>query len=173
MSDLIDRQVAIDALGEKPLAWTEGEYELGMQNQWESDVDAIRNLTSAQPETHDKHTETLACDCISRQEAIDALTHKWDGMVTSVFNVLKELPSVQPDIARDIATILENEQDMRVILNAPSVQPQRMRGKWIGGELGRCSICGHEGNASDIWNGCKWMFCPNCGSDLRGTDDVD
>lgn len=49
MGDLIDRQAAIDALGEKPLAWTEGEYELGLQNQWECDVDAIRALPPVQP----------------------------------------------------------------------------------------------------------------------------
>ena len=46
--DLISRQEAIDALGEKPLAWTEGEYELGLQRQWESDVEAIKALPSAQ-----------------------------------------------------------------------------------------------------------------------------
>jgi len=50
MSDLIDRQAAIDALGEKPLAWTVGEYELGLQNQWQSDVDTLKDLPSAQPE---------------------------------------------------------------------------------------------------------------------------
>ena len=53
MSDLINRQAAIEALGEKPLAWTEGEYELGLQNQWESDMEAIINLPSAQPEPCD------------------------------------------------------------------------------------------------------------------------
>ena len=35
-------------------------------------------------------------DLISRQAAIDALTHEWDGMVTSVFDVIKSLPSAQP-----------------------------------------------------------------------------
>lgn len=50
MSDLIERQAAIDTLGEKPLAWTEGEYELGLQNQWQSDVDALKALPSAQPD---------------------------------------------------------------------------------------------------------------------------
>lgn len=56
-----------------------------------------------------KHTEertkTHACDnertethdLISRKAAIDALTHKWDGMVTSVFDVLKELPSAEQE----------------------------------------------------------------------------
>lgn len=50
MTDYISRQAAIDALGEMPLAWTEGEYELGLQNQWQSDVDALKGLPSAQPE---------------------------------------------------------------------------------------------------------------------------
>lgn len=35
---------------------------------------------------------------IDRQAAIDALTHKWDGMVTSVFDVINSLPSAQPDV---------------------------------------------------------------------------
>lgn len=44
----------------------------------------------------------------------------------------------------------------------------RPQGKWIGGEIGLCSICGSKGCASDIWNGCKdGMYCPNCGADMR------
>jgi len=50
MNDSISREAAIDALGEKPLAWTDSEYELALQQQWESDVDAIKALPSAQPE---------------------------------------------------------------------------------------------------------------------------
>ena len=57
MDDLISRQAAIDALGEKPLAWTEGEYELGLQNQWQSDVDALNGLPSAQPERMTENRE--------------------------------------------------------------------------------------------------------------------
>lgn len=34
---------------------------------------------------------------IDRQAAIDAFTHKWDGMVTSVFDVINSLPSAQPE----------------------------------------------------------------------------
>ena len=36
------------------------------------------NMPSAQPETHDKRTETHACDLISRQAAIDAEDDKWN-----------------------------------------------------------------------------------------------
>lgn len=36
--------------------------------------------------------------------------------------------------------------------------------EWSGGELGKCSICGHEGCASDIWNGIyDRYYCPKCG----------
>lgn len=46
--------------------------------------------------TEQVRTYMSLADCVSRQAAIDALTHKWDGMVTSVFDVLKELPSAEP-----------------------------------------------------------------------------
>ena len=48
--DLIYKQDAIDALGEKPLAWVGNEYELGLQKQWQSDVNALRVLPSVQAE---------------------------------------------------------------------------------------------------------------------------
>ena len=50
MTDLISRAAAIDALGEKPLAWMESEYAQGLQNQWAWDVNVIKVLPSAQPE---------------------------------------------------------------------------------------------------------------------------
>lgn len=37
-------------------------------------------------------------DLISRQAAIEWLTTEWDGMVTSVFDGIKRLPSVEPTI---------------------------------------------------------------------------
>ena len=58
MSDLISRQSAIDAHGEKPLSWTDGEYELALQQQWEADVDAIKAVPSAQPDRKKGKWET-------------------------------------------------------------------------------------------------------------------
>ena len=44
---------------------------------------------------------------------------------------------------------------------------ENVRGEWVGGELGECSICGHKGCASDIWTGCnEKCYCPNCGAEL-------
>ena len=71
-------------------------------------------------------------DYINRQAAIDALhkkrietmekgqdvNHIWECL-----DVVAQVPSAQPDIARSIATIIENEKDMRVILaSKPSAQ---------------------------------------------------
>ena len=96
--DLISRQAAIDALGEKPLAWEQGEYEEGLQTQWESDVEAIKALPSAQPTFDARDTQynlPVGTDLISRQAAIDAINRavtkeaaRWS---------VEELPSAQPE----------------------------------------------------------------------------
>lgn len=44
---------------------------------------------------------------------------------------------------------------------------EQKTGKWIGGEHGFCTCCGHEGCASDIWDRCTYTFCPNCGAKLE------
>ena len=50
MKDLIDRQMAIDALGERPMVWTDSDYEIAQRNQWNRDKLAIETVPSAQPE---------------------------------------------------------------------------------------------------------------------------
>ena len=51
MSDLISRDAAIDALGERPMVWTDDDqYTLGERNQYDRDRLAIETLPSAQPE---------------------------------------------------------------------------------------------------------------------------
>lgn len=49
MSDLISRAAAIDALGERPMVWTDDDYVLGARNQYDMDRLAIEALPSAQP----------------------------------------------------------------------------------------------------------------------------
>lgn len=51
--------------------------------------------------------------------------------------------------------------------DAPPAEPELKTGKWVGGELGYCTNCGHEGCASDIWSGCTNTFCPNCGMPIE------
>ena len=47
MSDLISRQAAIDALGERPMVWAESDYELGARNQYDADVLALETVPPA------------------------------------------------------------------------------------------------------------------------------
>ena len=63
MGDLISRKAAIDLIERmKPYHQTSDDI-----------AEMIHNMPSAQPETHEKRTETHACDCISRQAAIDVV----------------------------------------------------------------------------------------------------
>lgn len=77
--------------------------------------------------------------------------------------------------------ILEDGEDRRtfyeVIERQPTIEPQRMRGKWEtiegwdGDEVYRCSECGEEYvliDGTPKENG--YHFCPNCGADMRGTE---
>ena len=68
--DCISRQAAIDALGEKPLAWTDSEYELALQQQWESDVDAIKAVPSAQPEPLTDKEQRIFLAAMAREERV-------------------------------------------------------------------------------------------------------
>ena len=53
--------------------------------------------------------------------------------------------------------------------NAPTIEPQRMRGRWIPTEpdepcFYQCSICRRLNDVTD-------NFCPNCGAWMGGQDD--
>ena len=47
MAEYIDRQAVIDALGERPMAWTDNGYDLGCVNQYDLDRLAIETVPSA------------------------------------------------------------------------------------------------------------------------------
>jgi len=47
MSNYIDRQTAINALGERPMTWTDSDYELGSADQYDQDRSAIEAVPSA------------------------------------------------------------------------------------------------------------------------------
>ena len=91
----------------------------------------------------DKRTETHACDCISRQDAIEALDQDVMGGL-NYRRILRLLPSAD-----------------------------RPTGHWIDTQVDSvglahhciCSICGEEPAAWSSVN--KFDFCPNCGADMR------
>ena len=102
-------------------------------------------------------------DLIDRQAAMDALARIFDQCE----EIEAHLPKGDPDI-----TGYKMYPDYMIVWEylhqLPSAEPKRKKGEWLGGELGNCSVCGHYGCASDIWNGCKDRYCPNCGADMRG-----
>lgn len=83
-------------------------------------------------------------ELISRQAAIDAVEYR-HGIDAS--EALERLPTIDAEPVR--------------------------HGRWIGGELGECSVCGHVGCASDIWTGCDDFYCPNCGAKMDGERRTD
>ena len=50
VGDMIHRQAAIEALGERPMVWVGSDYELGARNQYDADVLALETVPPAQPE---------------------------------------------------------------------------------------------------------------------------
>ena len=124
MSDLIRRQAAIDTDGldeeircemcRNPMHTDRGcdggcTYDEKLYKRIMQILDErIKPLPSAQPEKcTDKRTETHACDCISRQAAIDMLKNRWkktrnyegigDDIAEECELYLKQVPSAQPE----------------------------------------------------------------------------
>ena len=166
MSDLIQRQDAINAIGAEIDELGEhikkAKLCIGKDAEWierfadyrrDGLIDAVMSIESlpsagqncvlceyyTEIETDDgikgKCKRRTGSDLISRQDAVEALEQEIDNAtpingdldsadghyryaLRLAKNIIKSLPSadIEEDIARRIATIIENEQDMRVIL---------------------------------------------------------
>ena len=174
--ELIGKQIAIETiLGQPP--------ELHYPSWYAAQIE---KLPPAPPEYLAEQAGILVTDTdtISRQAAIDEIKeiYEWHDNVTKerIIEHFKQLPSTQPEpsqVAKDIARILENGQDMRVI-----AQPERIRGHWIiretssGDTEARCSHCGFTTLVDEPGNGLHMVsdlnFCPNCGSYNGGENEI-
>ena len=118
MSDLISRKAAIDALrtcyDTEAITYTNGNEYIS----YDQALDLIDEIPSAQPETHEKRTETHACDYISRQAAIDIAKdlliqmeeyHQYNQAVNNYCAELVKLPSAQPTIEPNHIEYTESE----------------------------------------------------------------
>ena len=183
MDDLISRKDALDAIvgctncktAEQLRAYV---TKHSLDNGWIGGVleafDAVEDLPSVQPEKRtDKRTKTHACDSISRQATIEAI-NAWDKFgVDGRGRLVRWQEGLVIYVRlRDVLT---------AIVNLPSVQPERKKGKWIPHiEKSReyigtvlinveydywfCNTCGYRvKNGQPTYN-----FCPNCGADMRG-----
>lgn len=111
-------------------------------------------------------------DYISRQAAIDGLwkaLHEYQDKTEKQFQDSEELDLYDWMVHRIFVQNM-SDIDMQTILNLPSAQPERERGKWdtffsdsykvhkIGVE---CSCCGYRTQE-------RTNYCPRCGADMRG-----
>jgi len=85
-------------------------------------------------------------DLISRKAAIDAL-----DCINGVEEVLRALPSAQPDHLREPTKMMERETGRWVIL----------RNEYGDIVEAVCSNCHMNGRH-------EWAYCPHCGADMRG-----
>lgn len=147
--DTISRQQAIDALDKHIDTFDaiDTNYLCGLRTA----MSILKEMPSAQPETHDKRTETHACDLISRQQAIDIVRNRVKRFTTAC-----------------VLAVTEIEQ-------LPPAQPERKKGKWInhrnddGHNIADCDQCG---NALQWFDGDEIpRYCCMCGADMRGDTD--
>ena len=149
MSDLIDRQAAIDALRE---------YLVGKRCPDDGTLtcrlienEVINKLPTIHPE-HGTNLAEVGTDCISRQAAIDAL------------NKLSE-STYEVDYG-----VVDCDDAINAIAALPPTEPKK--GKWIKtARWGRVYYCNQCRNYLDF-DGVNagrgsTNFCPNCGADMR------
>ena len=107
-------------------------------------------------------------DLIERQAAIDALRY-----VQHRFTVADEAGGM--GAVKWSEDVIYSAAAERVLIELPSVQPERKRGKWVGHSLQNglysldedtCSVCGHSFYQISE-TGCLWNYCPNCGAKME------
>lgn len=141
--DLIFRSAALKSLGEPPPVWTESDYEIGMQVQWTSDFNAIKNVSAA----HQNHIADAdkKGDLISRQAAIDALDKRFD------------------DVPRELTTeILLLRKDLREVI--PSAQPEERTNERT--ETHACDLISRQA-AIDAMAKALWYYPNACYRNLN------
>ncbi len=144
MSNLISRQAAIDAIGEKSdeiyktkqkgATYPHNDFFQGMAYA----ADIVKNMPSAQPVIRTEMSS--ANDTISRQEAIlaierNAYRHTY---VDQIVDIIKWLPSAQPETAK---RIVGKSRDGMTL--------------WY-----QCDMCNEPVHEKD-------EFCPGCGRRLK------
>ena len=123
--NLIDRQAALNALGERPTVWTDDDdYALGERNQYDMDRLAIETVPSAQLVNIAKlqpNCNQVASDCISRQAAISEI------MEDIKDRSLHDDPATPEDYAEGYDEGIRNAAV--IVLQMPSAQPEIIRCK--------------------------------------------
>lgn len=145
MIELIDKRATISALGEEPYVWNDEEWELADRDRWRMDVAVVEDAPTIQ-----------TCeDTVSRQAAIDALwkaLYKYEDKTEKQFQDSDELDADDWFVHRIFVQNM-SDIDRQTILELPSVQPERKKGKWL---------LSDEQRREDTENGNYLFFCSNC-----------
>ena len=135
------------------------------QGRYDEKVEAETSLPNGE-QTHALRTETHACDLIKRQDAIDALKEHRALYCDNTPDSFSKLSYAEKSRVDELDTAIAT------LVNLPSAQPERKKGKWINRSLNilypaferyTCSVCGKHSYSYD--------FCPNCGSYNGGESD--
>lgn len=180
VKDCISRQQAIDALDKHIDTFDaiDTNYLCGLRTA----MSILKEMPSAQPETHDKRTETHACDLIGRQEAIAIERNATVDTNPSHFEAHQKFTQFMDDAEVSSFGRWQWSNGFNTALtavgidlkNLPSAQPERKKGKWVDNKniaFPQCSICGMWIDV--LQQSGKMNYCPNCGADMRteGNDD--
>lgn len=67
MGCLINKEEAIEALGARPISWTDSDYEIGRQNQYDEDMEAIVSVPTVDivrcKDCKHRDPEDKKCEC--------------------------------------------------------------------------------------------------------------
>ncbi len=118
-------------------------------------------------------------DMISRQAAIDAMRkalYDYEDKMEKQFQESDEL-DVAEWIVHRIFVQNMNAIDRKVIMDSPTAQPERKRGKWriyvdCEGKTRRCTcnLCGHK---TDEYCWESPNYCENCGAEMEDGEEED
>ena len=140
--DTISRQAAINALGERPVVWSDNDdYTLGERNQYDMDRLAIETVPSAQPSGTDI---CVGGNLIDREAAIEAMRKAKDK--SEAHRMLIQLPSAQPGWIPCSRELPKKDGDYLVTTHS--------------GQIARYIFIG--GSSEEYWRRCAtaWMSLP-------------
>lgn len=97
-------------------------------------------------------------DLISRQDAIDAM-YRLEAEDIETYGC-------------SIPEGFDSKPAIEALRALPSAEPERKKGKWLGGNgtdtFIHCSVCYEEAYWDSDYGQQTFDFCPYCGADMRG-----
>ena len=121
-----------------------------------------------------ERTETHACDCISRQAAIEAL--KRAEALTRAFGYHHVIETIRELPTADLSEY--SDKLWKTAYERGKAEAHPKNGKWIDGNEGKwnavycpkCSVCGTPFYGIET---VRYHYCPNCGARMEERDEAD